>query len=70
MKRTLSLILCAALLLTSVCCMAGAEEAPISFPYTGEEVTFHGYAYTGKDQNPELPCIKAWKEHIGNININ
>lgn len=70
MKRTLSLILCAALLLTSVCCMAGAEEAPISFPYTGEEVTFHGYAYTGKDQNPELPCIKAWKEHIGNINID
>lgn len=70
MKRALSLVLCAALLLTSLCWTASTEDAPISFPYTGEPVTFHGYAYTGKDQNPELPCIKAWKEHIGNITID
>lgn len=69
MKRVLTLVLCAALLLTTLCWTASAEEAPISFPYTGEPVTFHGYAYTGLDQNPELPCIKAWQEHIGNITI-
>ncbi len=69
MKKTLSLILCV-LLLASLGSAALAEEAPITFPYTGEEVVFSGFAYDGLDQNPEQPGMQAWQEHIGNMRVD
>lgn len=48
----------------------GSAPETITFPYTGEEIVFKGYGYEGLDQNPELLCQKAWKEHIGNIRID
>lgn len=69
MKKTLSLILCV-LLLASLSGAALAEEAPITFPYTGEEVVFSGFAYDGLDQNPEQPGMQAWQEHIGNMRVD
>ena len=57
--------------MTMLCIGVTAEvEAPVSFPYTGEEVVFSGFGYDGLDQNPELPCIQAWQEHIGNIKVD
>ena len=69
MKKILSLILCV-LLLASLSGAALAEEAPITFPYTGEEVVFSGFAYDGLDQNPEQPGMQAWQEHIGNMRVD
>jgi putative aldouronate transport system substrate-binding protein len=68
-KKLVSLFLAA--LMTMLCIGVTAEvEAPVSFPYTGEEVVFSGFGYDGLDQNPELPCIQAWQEHIGNIKVD
>ena len=78
----ISLAVCAALLLTGLTGCGGdkgssqgstggsADGKTITFPYTGEEIVFKGYGYEGLDQNPELLCQKAWKEHIGNIRID
>ena len=79
----ISLAVCAALLLTGLAGCGGdkgssqggstggsADGKVVTFPYTGEEIVFKGYGYEGKDQNPELLCQKAWKEHIGNIRID
>ena len=46
-----------------------SQDKAITCPYTGDPIVYRGYAYEGLDQNPELLCQKAWKEHIGNISI-
>jgi len=68
-KKLVSMILAIVMLACTGAGLASQVEAPITFPYTGEEVVFKGFAYDGLDQNPELPCIQAWQEHIGNIRI-
>lgn len=79
----ISLAVCAALLLTGLTGCGGdkgssqggstggsTDGKAITFPYTGEEIVFKGYGYEGLNQDPELLCQKAWKEHIGNIRID
>lgn len=67
MKKTLlCLVLCLALVLPALA--AGAESL---LPYTGDPIVFQGYtADLGITENRESPVYKAYKEKIGNIEIN
>ena len=68
-KKWIALLLAMMMLMLASTGMAAQVEAPVSFPYEGEEVVFSGFAYDGLDQNPELPCMQAWQEHIGNMRV-
>lgn len=67
MKKTLlCLVLCLALVLPALA--VGAESL---LPYTGDPIVFQGYtADLGITENRESPVYKAYKEKIGNIEIN
>ncbi len=69
MKKTLSLILCALLLMSCFTAASAAPEAPVAFPYTGEEVVFKGFGYDGLNQDATQPGMVAWQDHIGNIKV-